>query len=198
MSEISNSKIKRIRKNAHVVVILGACGSIAGAVLLYLFKKYFFHLKMLAFIGAPLLVLSVMAVLICSLLLIVYSIKLGNKSDSSAYTISKELENPETVYIKECTTYLTPNYLLTLSTNPRYIKYSDMVRVYELPYVFQSFTKETCLLIKKRDGKTVMMAETAAIKSNSIMLKKIMETLKERNPNIEIGHFQMRTHFVRN
>ena len=44
------------------------------------------------------------------------------------------------------------------------------------------------LLIKKRDGKTVVMAETSAIKSNSVLLQEIMYTLQERDPDIEIGY----------
>lgn len=188
MDEIINSKIRKIKKGALIAIYIGILAFVIGATLVYLYLKDICHVDILLFIGVPLFVVGILNVLISALLIIVYLIKTGNKSASEAYIMSKELDDSETLYIRECSTYLTPNYIMTLSTNPRYIRYSDIVWVYELPAVFQLFTQETFLLIKKRDGKTVVMAEASAIKSNSILLHKIMDTLQERNPNIEIGY----------
>ena len=141
-------------------------------------------------IGAFSIVVGPIAVIFCIAFLTIYGIKLGNKSDSEGYIVSKELEAPEAIYIRECSTYLTANYIVTLSTNPRYIRYSDIVWVYEIRPEFQTFLKMTFLRIKKRDGHTVTMAETSFGKHSSELLYSIMQMLQEHNPNIEIGYTQ--------
>ena len=188
MDEIVNSKIKKIKKGTRVAFIVGIFAFIIGASLVYLHHKNIYRVDIVLFVGVPLLLLGILTALISALLAFCYFTKLGNKSEAEAYIMSRELEDSETVYIRECSTYLTPNYILTLSTKPRYVKYSDIVWVYEAPSVFRFLLQETFLLIKKRDGKTVVMAETSAIKSNSVLLQEIMYTLQERDPDIEIGY----------
>ncbi|MBO4617702.1 MAG: hypothetical protein J5717_10130 [Lachnospiraceae bacterium] len=190
MAEISNQKIKKIKKGAHIAIIPGICATILGIAVIYLHTHHFIDNFVLLVIGAFSIVVGPIAVIFCIAFLTIYGIKLGNKSDSEGYIVSKELEAPETVYIKECSTYLTPNYMVTLSTNPRYIRYSDMVWAYEIRPEFQTFLKMTFLRIKKRDGHTVTMAETSPGNYSSDLLYRIMLTLKEHNPNIEIGYTQ--------
>ena len=188
MAEIFNKKINKVKKGAHIAIIPAVCATILGIALLYLYAHHFIDNFVVLTIGAFLIVMGPFAVIFCIILLIIYGIKLGNKSESEGYILSKELEAPDTVYIRDCSTYLTPNYIVTLSTNPRYIRYSDIVWVYEIRPKLQTFLRMTFLRVKKRDGHTVTMAETSQGNYGSELLYSIMETLQEHNPNIEIGY----------
>lgn len=199
MADIFNSKIGKIKKGSRIAIVIGVCAMILGTGPMYLYKKQIIDILPVLLIGIMLFVCGAIAVVIGIELLIVYAIKLGKKSDADAYTISKELDDPETVYIKDCSTYLTPNYIVTLSTNPRYIKYSDIVWVYEIQPAIQEIGQMTYLRIKKRNGKTVTMAETGAGKRGSELMYSIMAALKNHNPQIVFGYSpELKKKFRRN
>ena len=199
MAEIFNSKIGKIKKGSRIAIIISICAVIIGIGPMYMYKNHYTDSMLILFIGIFLVIWGAIAVVISTGLFIIYSVKLGGKSDADAYTISKELDDPETVYIKDCSTYLTPNYIVTLSTNPRYIKYSDIVWVYEIQPIIQEIGKMTYLRIKKRNGKTVTMAETSAGKRGSELMYSIMAALKNHNPQIVFGYSpELKKKFRRN
>lgn len=105
-------------------------------------------------------------------------------SGTEAAIINEELKAPETEYMEECHTYLTPNYIVSFGYFLVAVKYSDILWAYREDHQVYLAT-HTCIKILNKDFETFQIADMQwPIRHRDYYTDYILETIEVRNPEV--------------
>lgn len=131
------------------------------------------------------------------LALIGYNKAFNRLSDVGAQVLESELDSPQTVYLKNCNTYLTPRYIVSMGHKFNIVPYSDILWAYRFNQSYNFMTVLTNVKLFTRNFETLSVADMSGIvfkKDDAIA--QIFDAIHQHNPETCFGYTdQLQNHF---
>lgn len=109
--------------------------------------------------------------------------------DEELAKIEKELDDKDTFHYERAHLILTKNYIISLVGKLAFLKYKDVIWVYEYRLKQYGVTTNKSLMAMTKDGKVRAIVQVDGLtKKSSAVLGEIAETIVSKNEKILIGY----------
>lgn len=118
-----------------------------------------------------------------------YSKAFKKLSDEEAEELNREIESPETTYLKGCNVFLTPNYIISMGNTFVAVKYTDIVWAYKFVQRMNFVPILTNVKVHTLGQAVLSIADMASgVRHKDDMVAAILYAISTHNPNARIGY----------
>ncbi len=109
--------------------------------------------------------------------------------DSELEKIEKELDDKEAFHYEKAHLILTKNYIVSLTGKLLFLKYKDVIMMYEHRLRQYGFTTTKSLMVMDRLGKVRPIVQVDGVtKKSKAIINEVAETVASKNENIIVGY----------
>jgi hypothetical protein len=143
----------------------------------------------LILIGFVLLVIGTIAFIAAIIEMSRYSSAFGHISEMDGQMIAAELDSPQTVYLKNARTYLTPRFIVSLGSRCAIIPYANILWAYKYSHSYNFVPVVENVRIYTTDHRLIAVAEMHAFTSRKQQaIMSIFSAIQYYNPNVRFGY----------
>ena len=118
-----------------------------------------------------------------------YSKAFKKLSDEQAEELNREIESPETTYLKSCKVFLTPNYIISMGNTFVAVKYTDIVWAYKFVQRMNFVPILTNIKVHTLGQAVLSIADMASsVRHKDDLIATIFLAISQHNPEARIGY----------